>query len=200
MGRTKVRASGHVAGWRVFDCPDVSRRHAKVHHCLARRDRIARAMGRAARRFSPRSRLHTQVHRDRRDRRRGGRRRLTRWRGARAGHHLRDIIGSAIRPNRALAKIKAGVCRRTREVPNGRLLVDSPSDWDHNLGLRAQSRPFANDADTANAGDGSVPARPCRNGNCRRLRPRSHRGTSAADTAMTPSRPGRGACARSWPY
>ena len=142
MGRTKVRASGHVAGWRVFDCPDVSRRHAKVHHCLARRDRIARAMGRAARRFSPRSRLHTQVHRDRRDRRRGGRRRLTRWRGARAGHHLRDIIGSAIRPNRALAKIKAGVCRRAREMPNGRLLVDSPSDWDHNLGLRAQSRPL----------------------------------------------------------
>ena len=48
----------------------------------------------------------------------------------------------AIRPNRALAKIKAGVCRRAREVPNGRLLVDSPSDWDHNLGLRAQSRPL----------------------------------------------------------
>src|SRR5947208_1467926 len=72
----------------------------------------------------------------------GGGRRLTRWRGARAGHHLRDIIGSAIRPNRALAKIKAGVCRCAREVPNGRLLVDSPSDWDHNLGLRAQSRPL----------------------------------------------------------
>ena len=103
---------------------------------------FARAMGRAARRFSPRSRLHTQVHRDRRDRRRGGRRRRTRWRGARAGHHLRDVIGLAIRPNCALAKIKAGVCRRAREVPNGRLLVDSPSDWDHNLGLRAQSRPL----------------------------------------------------------
>jgi len=92
--------------------------------------------------FSPCSRLHTQVHRDRRDRRRGGRRRLTRRRGARAGHHLRDLIGSAIRPNCALAKTKAGVCRRAREVPHGRLLVDSPSDWDHNLGLRAQSRPL----------------------------------------------------------
>jgi hypothetical protein len=76
------------------------------------------------------------------DRRRGGRRRLTRWRGARAGHHLRDVIGLAIRPNCALAKTKASVCRRAREVPSGRLLVDSPSDWDHNLGLRAQSRPL----------------------------------------------------------
>ena len=75
--------------------------------------------------FSPCLRLHTQVHRDRRDRRRGGRRRLTRRRGARAGHHLRDLIGSAIRPNCALAKTKAGVCRRAREVP-----------------LRAQSRPL----------------------------------------------------------
>jgi hypothetical protein len=34
------------------------------------------------------------------------------------------------------------VCRRAREVPNRRLLVDSPSEWDHNLGLRAQSRPL----------------------------------------------------------
>jgi hypothetical protein len=74
--------------------------------------------------------------------RRGRRRRLTRRRGASAGHHLRDVIASAIRPNCALAMIKAGVCRRAREVPHGRLLVDSPGDWDHNLGLRAQSRPL----------------------------------------------------------
>ena len=135
---------------------------------------------------------------DRRDRRRGGRQRLTRWRGARAGI---ISVTSSLRPFAPIVREdKAGVCRRAREMPNGRLLVDSPSDWDHNLGLRAQIETVANDADTANAGDGSVSARPCRHGNRRRLRPRSHRGTSAADTAMTPSRPGMGACARSWPH
>jgi hypothetical protein len=115
-----------------------------------------------------------------------------------SGHHLRDVISSAIRPNCARRQSRR-VQMRARSA-NGRLLVDSPSDWDHNLGLRAQIETVANDADTANAGDGSVSARPGRDGSCRRLWPRPHRGTSAADTAMTPSRPGMGACARSWPH
>jgi hypothetical protein len=58
----------------------------------------------------------------------------------RAGIISVTVIGSPCAP--IVREDKAGVCRRAREMPNGRLLVDSPGDWDHNLGLRAQSRPL----------------------------------------------------------
>ena len=67
---------------------------------------------------------------------------VSRWRGARARHHLRDVIGSAIRPNCALAEDQSWRAQTRVRSANGRLLVDSPSEWDHNLGLRAQSRPL----------------------------------------------------------
>ena len=148
-----------------------------------------------------RSRPLTQLHHDRRD-----------CSAAAVGvsrfgaERERDMIAVTHRlghsPNRALAADQSRRVQKRARRANGELLVDKserPGSQSNNK-IASSIETVANDADTANAGDGSVPARPCRDGNCRRLRPRSHRGTGAADTAMTPSRPGMGACARSWPH
>src|SRR5215831_16139638 len=93
-------------------------------------------MGRAARRLSPRSRLHTQVHRDRRDRRRGGPSAVSRV-GAEREREIISVTSSARPFAQALAR------RRARETPMaGSLLTDSLTHWDHNLRLRVQSGPL----------------------------------------------------------
>ena len=92
-------------------------------------------------RLRRRSRPRMQIHRDRRNRRRGGRRRLTRWRAVRAGHHRRDVSARPFARWCACQNRSRRVQMRARRASGG-LLVDSPTRWDHNLGLRAQSRPL----------------------------------------------------------
>ena len=127
MGRTKVRASGHVAG-------PASVRLTRRITSTCQSPPLPRAAGSdCARNGSNRTKVFAAfaaAHASPFGR-------LTRWRGARAGHHLRDIVGSAKRS----PKTKAGAQTRARNT-NGRLLIDSLTHWDHNLRLRVQSGPL----------------------------------------------------------
>src|SRR6516162_3256782 len=96
MGRTKVRASGHVAG-------PASVRLTRRITSTCQSPPLPRAAGSdCARNGSNRTKVFAAfaaAHASPFGR-------LTRWRGARAGHHLRDIVGG---PVAELVGIEGGV-------------------------------------------------------------------------------------------